>query len=59
MPEAFTPLVGLAGVLVMIAAVGWVISPAFRGWLKYKAVRVMFVLALALVAVSLLGYDWR
>lgn len=57
--EAFAPLVGLAGVFVMIGAVGWMISPGFRARVKFKAMRVLFVLALVLVAISLFTYDWQ
>jgi hypothetical protein len=57
--EAFAPLVGLAGVLVMIGAIGWMISPGFRAWVKFKAMRVLFVLALVVVAIGLFTYDWK
>ncbi len=57
--EAFAPFVSLAGVLLLIAAVGWVVSPGFRGWLRHKMMRWLLVLALVVVAIGLLTYDWK
>jgi hypothetical protein len=57
--EAFAPLVSIAGVFILIAAIGWVVSPGFRGWLRYKMMRWLFVLALVVVAIGLLTYDWK
>ena len=54
--EPFAPFVSLAGVLVLIVAVGWTISPGLRGWLRRKMMRTLFVLALVVVALGLLGY---
>ncbi|MGH3660520.1 MAG: hypothetical protein ACRDT8_03250 [Micromonosporaceae bacterium] len=58
MSEALAPFVSLAGVLVLFVAIGWMISPAFRGWLKFKLGRALFVVALAVVAIGFLAYDW-
>jgi len=41
---------------VLIVAVGWTISPGLRGWLRRKMMRTLFVLALVVVALGLLGY---
>lgn len=57
--EQLAPFVSLAGVLILIAAVGWMISPGFRGWMRYKLTRLVLVLALVVVALSLLTYDWK
>lgn len=57
--EAFAPFVSLAGVLLLIAAIGWVVSPGFRGWLRYKMMRWLLVLALVVVAIGLFTYDWK
>ncbi len=57
--EPFAPFVSLAGVLVLIAAIGWMISPGFRGWLRHKMMRWLFLLALVVVALGLLSYDWK
>ncbi|MGH3657883.1 MAG: hypothetical protein ACRDUA_14600 [Micromonosporaceae bacterium] len=57
--EPFAPFVSLAGVLILIAAIGWMISPGFRGWMRYKLTRFVLVLALVVVALSLFTYDWQ
>ena len=59
MAEALAPFVSLAGVLILIGAIGWMVSPSFRAAVKLKALRTLFVLALALVAIGLLTYDWQ
>jgi hypothetical protein len=56
--EPLAPFVSLAGVLVLIMAIGWTISPGMRGWLRRKMMRSLFVLALVVVALGLLSYDW-
>ncbi|MGH3714976.1 MAG: hypothetical protein ACRDT4_16160 [Micromonosporaceae bacterium] len=56
MSEALAPLVSFAGVLLMIAAIGWLISPGFRAYLKYKLARVVLVIALVIVAIGIFTY---
>lgn len=57
--EPFAPFVSLAGVLILLGAVGWMISPGFRGWVRRKTMRVLLLLALLVVALGLLSYDWK
>ncbi|MGH3738202.1 MAG: hypothetical protein ACRDT6_21725 [Micromonosporaceae bacterium] len=54
--QALAPLVSFAGVLLLIVAVGWVISPSFRAYLKYKLVRYVLVIALVIVGIALFSY---
>ena len=43
---------------MLIVATGWMISPGLRGLLRRKIMRLLFVLALVVVALGLLSYDW-
>lgn len=56
MSEALAPLVSFAGVLLLIAAIGWVVSPGFRAYLKHKLGRSVLLIALVIVAIGIFTY---